>query len=456
MQRGMNKCEKKWRRCVSGEAIVAKIDKLEEISGANTIQVAYVLGERVIVGKDSKIGDIGILFPAETQLSEEYCHRNNLYRHPEKNVDPAKKGFFDDNRKVRCQKFMKVNSDAYFAQIESLLFAGPALLNVKVGDRFTEINGKEICRKFISEKSRSSIASRQPKRKYVEAPLFSQHVDTEQFKYYVDKLPFGAVLSFHAKVHGTSARYSHTLVRRTPNTFKERLLNWCGLYESEKWEYLAGTRRVVLWPEHREKEGFNGPESFRFEWLDKLKPYLARGMTVYGEIVGYANGSPIMAKHDVTTLKDKRYEEKYGKEIVYKYGCPEGTNRFIIYRITYSTIDGNEIDFSVDQIKHWCEVRGFECTKEVAPRLQRRPDEWPNQFVETTTAYVGNLTDAGHVCDEDWYDESHVREGIVVRVDHVDTTPKFYKNKSFVFKCMEGIATLNTLDMEAAQGEDVS
>lgn len=434
---------------MSGEAIVAKIDKLEEIPGADRIQVAYVLGERVIVSKAKQVGDIGILFPAETQLSEEYCHYNNLYRHSEKNSDPNQKGFFEDNRKVRAMKFLKTKSDAYFADCSSLDYVlrphkVDLGVHINLGDKFKEIDGRKICDKFISPQSRSSIQNRAPKKK-IETPLFNQHVDTEQFKYYADKIPVGSLLSFHAKVHGTSARYSHTLVKRPPKNLFERVLCNLGLRNTESWEYVAGTRRVVLWEDQREKEGFNGPEAWRFEWLDKLKPYLTRGMTVYGEIAGYANGSPIMAKHDVTTLGDKRYVEKYGKEIVYKYGCPEGTNRFIIYRITYTTADGNELDFTVDQIKHWCETRGFEYTQEIWPRftLCHGQTEYLKDLVDQVTEQEGDLTEC-------WYDASHIAEGIVIRIDHGGTTPMFLKNKSWAFKVCEGIANLETLDVEDA------
>ena len=429
---------------MSGEAIVARIDKVEEIPDANTIQIAYVLGERCIVGKDSKVGDIGILFPAETQLSEEYCHRNNLYRHSDKNANTDQKGFFEDNRKVRAMKFMKVKSEAYFAPITSVDFA--TWSELKVGDRFKEFNGVKICDKFLSPKSVSSIKNR-PARKKIETPLFHQHVDTEQFKYYVDKIPVGATLSFHAKVHGTSARYSHTIVKQPPSSIKERILDLVGLYNNERWDFVAGTRRVILYQSDHEKMGFNGPESWRLEWLEKLKPHLNRGVTVYGEIVGYANGSPIMAKHDVTLLKDKRYEEKYGKEIVYKYGCPEGTNRFIVYRVTYTTIDGNEIDLSVDQMRHWCEVRGLEHTKLVGvPCKYTGAADYVRDYVEGLTERTDSWQ--GAELTEDWYDASHISEGIVIRVDYKDTTPTFYKNKSFAFKVLEGIANLTEVDLE--------
>jgi hypothetical protein len=40
-----------------------------------------------------KDGDIGVIFTAETQLSEEYCRINNLYSTADKNADQNEKGY---------------------------------------------------------------------------------------------------------------------------------------------------------------------------------------------------------------------------------------------------------------------------------------------------------------------------------------------------------------------------
>jgi hypothetical protein len=96
------------------------VTEVIEIPGADNIHVARVLGENVIVSKSVQVGYTGVFFPAETQLSEEYCKQNNLYRKAELNANPEKTGFFDENRRVRAQPFLKVKSQAYFAGIESL------------------------------------------------------------------------------------------------------------------------------------------------------------------------------------------------------------------------------------------------------------------------------------------------------------------------------------------------
>lgn len=72
------------------KAIIAKIDRVNAIQGADRIQTAYVLGEQVIVSKDWQPGKNGVLFPADAQLSEDFCKNNNLYRDSDKNKDKNK------------------------------------------------------------------------------------------------------------------------------------------------------------------------------------------------------------------------------------------------------------------------------------------------------------------------------------------------------------------------------
>jgi len=432
------------------KAIVAMIDKTISIPGADRIHTAYVLGEQVIVSKDWIAGMIGVLFPAELQLSEEFCHYNNLYRHSEKNVDPTQSGFFDDKRRVRCQPFLKVKSEAFFVGLESLDYLtrttdGSDLPKFKVGDTFDELLDERICQKYVSPQTQKAMnAKGQKKNKTsMEAPpMFHKHVNTEQLKHYLGAIPEGALLSFHAKVHGTSARYAHCKVIRRPTTFWQKIKNKLGLFKAESWEYLAGTRNVILYPDQVPKAGFHGKEQFRFDILTELRFHLEKGMTIYGEIAGYVNGSPIMARHSTKSLKDKAFKKKYGETITYDYGCKETEWRFHIYRISYVTEKGSELDFTSKQIEGWCEKHSFLPHHEI-----HKPMIYDGDMVSLSNL-VESLTERPEVLTEDYIDPSHISEGIVLRVDHAGQRPRFYKNKSYAFKVMEGIAKEEEVDLE--------
>lgn len=431
------------------KAIVAKVTQVIEIPGADKIHVAVVLGEQCIVGKDVGVGYVGILFPADTQLSEEYCFENNLFRHGTENRNPEKTGFFESSRRVRAQPFLKIKSQAYFTSIESLSYCGEKYVAMiyasEVGTSFDLVGDHRICCKYISQATRDAInkASKdgQKRTKVVSTPFFDKHVDSAQFKHNVSLIPKGALIHFHAKVHGTSHRSGLTLVSVDLPKWKKIVNKVVPIFETQRWDYVVGTRNVVLTPG---KEGFHGSEQFRFDVAEMLKPYMLKGMTVYGEIAGYANGKPIMAVHQSAATKDKAFQKKFGKDVVYKYGCAEHEYRFHIYRITMLNHGGQSVDFSEAQLEQWCAERGL-----LGPVNVREPLIY-NGDVEVLAEIVDIWTENSG-SGEDYIDPSHPGEGIILRIDTGKQNPYFLKSKAFCFRCMESLCEAPDVeDIEAA------
>lgn len=428
---------------MSHKAIVAKIDRVGDIDGANTIQIAYVLGERVIVNKSSQVGDEGVFFMPDLQLSEDFCAENNLFRDKTLNKDKERSGFFEANRRVRAQPFMKVKSEGFFVPFDYFDYTGYSAF--KIGDQFDELNGHKICCKYVSEKTRKAIGNNNTKSmKKSLVPDFKEHVDTEQFKYNIDKIPVGALISIQAKRHGTSGRYAYTKVFNELPKWKQLVNKVVPIFPEYNWDYVVGTRRVVLKNHERVKDGFHGSEEFRFEILDALKPHLTKGMEIFGEIVGYANGKPIMPAHSTKELKDKAFTKKYGDSFVYKYGCLEGTYKFIVYRVVITNEDGTSIDMTQPQLVDWCNKRGLEPCLDVCSPFVYNGDK------ESLTKLVEELTERTELLTEDYTDPSHINEGVIIRVDHTGMTPLFLKNKSYAFKVCEGIAKEVDVDTEDA------
>lgn len=424
------------------KAIIAAITALVEIPGANNIQVAYVLGEQVIVSKSAQVGDIGVFFPVETQLSKEYVYENNLSRHGTENKDNTKTGFFDENRRVRAQPFMKVKSQGYFAGVDSLAYAlvdDP--VSLPIGYTFDAIGKHPICNKYISKATCEAIEKAAKNKvktpKKAEMPFFEKHVDSAQFKHSAAMIPKGALIHFHAKVHGTSHRSGLTLVKRPLPRWKELLNKIAPFFPTEAWEHVVGTRNVILTPG---KSGFHGSEQFRFDVAKKLEPFMEKGMTVYGEIAGYANGKPIMQVHNAKDTKDKAFIKKYGEQVVYRYNCNEAEYRFHIYRITQLNYAGENVDMSEAQLEQWCADRDFNGPVNVRPPMIYDGD------VEGLVRLVELLTERPDEMTEDYIDPSHPGEGIILRIDTGKKNPYFLKSKSFNFKVMEGLA--EGIDME--------
>lgn len=83
-------------------ATVVEIKNIIPLVGCDNIVGTTIFGFQAIVGKDTKVGDIGIVFPAETELSNEHCFNNNLYRHNEKNINKENKGYIEDSGRGCC------------------------------------------------------------------------------------------------------------------------------------------------------------------------------------------------------------------------------------------------------------------------------------------------------------------------------------------------------------------
>ena len=425
---------------MGNQAIIAKIDRVIEIPGADNIQVGVVLGESVIVSKDWGVGKVGVLFPVGVQLSEKMVFENSLSRNSNNNKNPEKKGFFEDNRRVRTQPFLKVKSEGFFAELDSLFWTG--VKDFELGYSFDTLNGKEVCKKYISEETRRKQGNaqvKQAKKNY--APYFEKHVDSDQFRHFMQNIPKGALLSFHHKVHGTSARVANTLVEVSLPKWKKFVNKFFPVFPTQDWKLIVGTRNVVL--DGNPKDGFHGSEQFRYDVAKSLEPYLEKGMTVYGEIAGFANGTSIMPSHDTKVLKDKAFTKKYGEKVVYTYGCKEHEYRFHIYRITRLTHTSENVDMSQKEMEKWCEDRRILSTIEVHPQMIYNGDE------DALKELVESLTELPETMTADVVDTSHPSEGIIIRVDAGNKTPKFYKNKSYVFRAMEGIC-------EVADTEDAS
>ena len=61
-------------------AYIVEIKQIVPLENCDNVVSTPIFGTSVIVSKNTKVGEIGIYFPVETQLSESYLRNNNLYR----------------------------------------------------------------------------------------------------------------------------------------------------------------------------------------------------------------------------------------------------------------------------------------------------------------------------------------------------------------------------------------
>lgn len=425
------------------KAVVAKLTDVRKHPNADRLQLATVLGATVIVGISNKEGEVGLFFNSDLQLSEEFVKNNNLYSSPEKNLDPTKKGYFGNTRKVRAQSFRGVKSDGFWCEVYFLDFIN--LANCKDPDETCDLNegdeidtyfGVPVCNKFVTPETQRAIANAARNKVRKQFPSFPKHVDTEHFFKESRYIPIGSHLYFTEKVHGTSGRFGYVEVEEEYNSWWRKLLGIKSKIVTE-YSYEIGTRNVVLGKPN--SKSFYGSEAFRDKIVENLKGKLHRGEVLYYEIVGYTcSGQPIMPPGDLRKIGDKEIIKTYGEINRWNYGCEVNHSQkpqtdMYVYRIIRTDKDGNAIEYSWPQVKRRCQELGIKYVPEYNA-TQGMILEPGDVAIEGIEFGVTQLMDGPSLIDN-----THIREGVIVRVESPDGKTYFLKAKSTNFKILEDI-----------------
>ena len=149
--------------------------------GLDTLNAVTLMNYQALIGKDHPEGTLGVLFTAETRLSEEFCRKNNLHRHGHLNDDPGVTGFMEDNRRVRAVKFAGQRSDAFWLPLESLAYTGVKVSEFSVGDTFDHLKGRQICQKHkVPRPQKDALGHTLPESRVGEKH-FPVHFDTPNY-----------------------------------------------------------------------------------------------------------------------------------------------------------------------------------------------------------------------------------------------------------------------------------
>lgn len=393
-------------------AIVARV-YVRKHPNADRLQIGNVLGTQVIVGMDTQDGELGIYFPSDGQLSEEFCSANNLIRI--KNEDGTYSGgMFDSNRRVRAMNLRGVKSDGFWCPLSYVSFMPNVAL--KEGETFTEINGIPICNKYVTPQTAQAINNRAKNNVKRESKVlnFPEHIDTEQYKYFKNNISPGSLIIITEKLHGTSGRYGNVLHTRKLTWF-ERLVKRFGVKVQEtEYKHVNGTRRVVMGDAHA---GYYGNEQFRYNATNSIA--LREGEIIYYELVGYTiDGKLIMGEQSTDKVTDVK--KQYGATMRYTYGCNPNECKLFVYRITQ-----NGVELSWFDVVKRCKELGLVHVPVLDTVYQANID------------YLDVLV-AAHIDGSSTLDNRHIREGVVIRAESVSGM-LVLKDKSIDFKILEGI-----------------
>jgi hypothetical protein len=407
-------------------ATVVEITRIVPLENCDNIVGTPLLGYQAIVSKDTEVGDLGVVFTAETQVSEEYARLNNLHRHGNLNDDESAKGFLEDNRRVRALKLRGHRSDALFMPLSSLVYTGADISSLKPGDTFDKLNGHDICKKYVVRRtegkpgSRAEKGKKKPAFKRVDEKFLPEHYDTSSYFRNPGAIAPDRHVTVTQKLHGTSIRIGNTVVRRKL-TLRDRVAARLGVkVQQHEFDMVYGSRKVVKDANNPYQNHFYGTDIWSEEGkrLDGLIP---ENYLVYGELIGWTkDGAPIQKN--------------------YTYQVPDGTAELYVYRVAIVNGQGRVTDLTWDQVKEFCVNLG----------LKHVPELWQGEMQGLSISayldasfYKEGFTDAVPLATE-----SPCDEGICIRAEGL--TPLVLKAKSPAFLRHETkMLDLETVDIEA-------
>lgn len=437
---------------MSYKGIVARVQNILPHPNADRLEIAIVLNTHVVVGINNyKPDDLVLFFESDGCLSKEYCEANDLYERFEE-IDGVKtrvgSGYLDPNGRIRALNLRSYKSNGLVMPLPSLAFTGVDLSILVEGYTFTEINNVEICRKYETPATKAARNQKQKKVGLKNKTVFREHIETENFRRNVQRIPVGATISITEKLHGTSGRIGYVYSEkeeRHPLITKfllktNKKLPWEPL--DQLWQFIHktiekksiktikghmwqhGTRKVVLQKESA-NTGFYGSDEFRWQIADRLLPFLHKGEQIYYEIVGETtSGAKIQSNHSTICTGDKKFIKQYGSEVSYNYSCPDSTCKAYVYRISIINEDGVEWELPWEAVKARCLELGVDYVPE--HKVIKLSDFSDTDLIR----YVEDLSLQSTF-------ENQFPEGVVIRVDYNGKT-WWLKEKNWYFLRMEG------------------
>lgn len=420
------------------------INNIRKHPNADRLQIVNIFDLDVIVDNTYYIGQKVIYFPIDGQLDKEFAEKNSLIRKKDENGNNIG-GYMDANkRNITAIKLRGEKSEGLILPIECLE-SYTDINELHDGDTISILNDVEICKKYIprtNKKPKGNYIGKKKKENI--SPFFVKHEDTEQLAYNLNDFHCGDQIEITIKIHGTSQRSAYLpVLTEYKKTLLDRILHRQGtpIYE---YNYIHGTRKTIL---ENFEGGFYGNNDFRKPSAEFFEGKLHKGETVYYEVVGWAdNNTPIMPSANNKKIGDKKFVKQYGDTTTFTYNCGKGQTDFYVYRMTMTNDEGDVVEYSPYQVRLRCEQMGCKsvpvCEQLFIPQ------------VDNAGEYIREIAEK-YYDGEDPIDNSHIREGVVVRVMN---RPKFtaYKHKNFNFKVLAGIAVDNLTDNQIeGMSEDI-
>ena len=493
-------------------ASIVRIGELHPIEGSDFLAKTVVDGEDIVVRKDEVTpGDLMIYARIETVLDSNFLAANNLYEWSEKErnknyqevldlinsgkEDEAKRkvGFFNKHGRVKMVKLRGCPSKGFLFKKDALVKWDQSLNDVNLEDYidevpyFDSINGEVFIKVYVpyvapcsNHHGNRGRQKKEPKFDILIPGQFSFNYDTTSLNKEISQFSPGDKVSISVKLHGTSICIGNVLIKkpvylsgpsllinkvrknklqklieesRTSKSYTSRIRAFKEIEKLQKsiksswttgYGVVYSSRKVVKnqYINKKVNGGFYGTDVWA-DYYRLLKDLIPEGYELFGEIVGFVSGS--------STYIQKNYD----------YGCKQGENKLMIYRITVKENDKKReldvpevLDFTKKLIKNHPELKNKIHPIDLlynGTLGDLYPDLDPeNHWHENVLERLKN--DFGMEQNEPLNIKKMPREGIVLRKDG-DPVAEAFKLKTNAFLLLESKAIdKGEVDIEMSEG----
>lgn len=372
---------------------VVRVRNLIELPGLDNLRGVSVDGYFALVSKDTEVGSLMVMFPAEAQLSEGFAKRFNLFRKAELNADVNTAGYLENHRRIKAIKLR--------GHVSSALLLPAWEPDMVEGLEFDTLNGEPISWKYVPPVKGPSRTNATPKKDKVFGDVtlqLKEHPDTAQYLREQHTIPSDTFMVVSQKIHGTSVRAAWVKIDRDLAWWERALVRLGVQLDTKRWAWAVGSRKVIKSVSGTGKESSDHWYSQDL-WSDVMAQFeslIPKGMALYGEIYGYAPGSQTPIQQG------------------YTYDAKPGEAKFVAYRVV-----NGDYDLSDAAAREFCAERGIS----FVPKLTVMEKEWfePEHWMDQ------RFYDQGYENAVPLAKESPVDEGVVLLVEGL--VPRRYKVK---------------------------
>lgn len=364
---------------------VVKIGEVQPIENSDFLAQVLVEGRTIVIRKDQvHEGDLMFYVSNECQVNADFLHHGNYYEEKTMNADPEKKGYINKYGRIRMVKLRGVLSMGILFGLAEIQRWCPNMqefdMEKHVGEDFDTIDGQLFVKAYVPlrkeprQHSAGKHKNQRPRFDRIIPTEFTFHYETQQLNREIDRLHPDDEVSISVKLHGTSLVMGNIL------TLKPR---WGGLYArvfpllpkwlqftKEDYDVIYSSRTVIknkyYETKHDEETDVWG------EYYQLLKDYIPKGYTIYGEIVGYVGGLAQMIQKG------------------YDYGCNEGENRLMIYRVSAAE-NGRHRELNIPEVQAFIEETRKKMDSNITQGTTGRPLSY--RLMDIPLLYEGRIGD---------------------------------------------------------------